>query len=162
MGPIFDRVDALLEAAGHPIVAVGDVVTYHLTSAGHDPKIAIVDGLTERGAVDPSIEAGVPDSGATVTVENPQSTVTAALIEAIETALDRNGTTTIDVEGEEDLAVLPALFLAPEGATIVYGQPGEGMVAVIVDEESREMARDRLAAMEYDESVWAELIEGSA
>ena len=38
------------------------------------------------------------------------------------------------VKGEEDLAVLPCLLIAPEDAVILYGQPNEGLVFVNVSE----------------------------
>ena len=42
------------------------------------------------------------------------------------------------VDGEEDLATLPAVLAAPDGASVVYGQPGEGMVLVTVTDAVRE------------------------
>jgi uncharacterized protein (UPF0218 family) len=32
----------------------------------------------------------------------------------------------IFVDGEEDLAVIPLVIAAPDGAAILYGQPGKG------------------------------------
>jgi len=37
------------------------------------------------------------------------------------------------VDGEEDLAVIPCVLMAPEGSLILYGQPGEGVVLVETD-----------------------------
>lgn len=162
MGPIYEAAADLLKEAGRPIVAVGDVVSYHLAEAGHEPKVIVVDGVTEREAVDESVAGGLPTADRTVTVENPAATVTAELVAAIEAGLEQPGTTTIDVDGEEDLAVLPAVFLAPDGATVVYGQPGEGMVAVSVNAEGRELTRERLRAMEYEESFWRDLGAGES
>jgi uncharacterized protein (UPF0218 family) len=53
----------------------------------------------------------------------------------------------IIVEGEEDLAALPALMLAPEGALVLYGQPGEGIVAVRAGRESASRAREIYSRM---------------
>ena len=39
----------------------------------------------------------------------------------------------IVVEGEEDLATLPAILYAPPGSVVVYGQPDEGSVLVKVN-----------------------------
>ena len=34
-GPVYTDAERLLSEAGRPVVAVGDVVTYHLRQAGH-------------------------------------------------------------------------------------------------------------------------------
>jgi len=139
MGPIFTDAGALLSAAGRPVVAVGDVVTAHLRAAGHPPAVALVDGRTERAPVDDEVaaELGAPD----VAVANPAATLTRELLVALADALLREEPTTIDVDGEEDLAAVPAVLAAPEGGAVVYGQPGEGMVLASVDEDARAAAR---------------------
>jgi len=141
-GPIFTDVDALLAEAGHPLVTVGDVVSYHVVEAGETPDVALLDDHTERTAVDETIAetlAAFEGFDREVTVANPPGTLTAALLEALGDALAIVGeaSTLIVVEGEEDLAALPAIAAAPDGATVVYGQPGEGMVMVHVGPESR-------------------------
>jgi uncharacterized protein (UPF0218 family) len=54
----------------------------------------------------------------------------------------------VEVEGEEDLAAILAILMAPEGAKVLYGMPGQGMVVVTVDPESRGKARALLDLME--------------
>ncbi|MDZ7700906.1 MAG: GTP-dependent dephospho-CoA kinase family protein [Halobacteriales archaeon] len=153
MGPVFTDAEALLAAAGEPLVAVGDVVTAHLVRAGRRPDVAVVDGRTEREPAPDAVAELVPE--ADVRVENPAATLTVELVEAMGVALDSADRTTIYVDGEEDLAVLPALLLAPTGSSIVYGQPGEGMVAVRVDADVQERAREWLAVMATDaERLW--------
>jgi len=39
----------------------------------------------------------------------------------------------IIVNGEEDLAVIPCVLMAPNDSIILYGQPGEGIVVVEAD-----------------------------
>ena len=150
LGPVFTDADALLAAddAGTPLVAVGDVVTAHLRDAGHPPDVAVIDGKTERHAVDESISRSLPDPD--VEVSNPAATISRALLDALVTALDRDDSTTIGVDGEEDLAALPAILATPLGGCVVYGQPGEGMVLVPVTDESRALARDLLSRMAGD------------
>jgi uncharacterized protein (UPF0218 family) len=158
MGEVYTDAEVLLAAAGAPIVAVGDVVTYHLLEAGHTPAVALVDERTERSAVDPEISEGIAGFDSVVAVENPAATLTAELLEALAAAIDAGGTTLIEVDGEEDLAALPAVLLAPAGASVVYGQPGEGMVLVTVDRPTRERVRDLLGRMEGDTArLWAAL-----
>ncbi|WIV66453.1 GTP-dependent dephospho-CoA kinase family protein [Natrialbaceae archaeon AArc-T1-2] len=154
LGPIETDASDLLAQADGPIVAVGDVVTYHLREAGHEPAIALVDGRTKRSAVDEEIREAVT-TGATLEVVNPPAAITVDLLEALCAALEAPEPTTILVDGEEDLATLPAIVAAPEGAHVVYGQPDEGMVLVEVDEEVREEVRSLLERFEGDhERLW--------
>jgi uncharacterized protein (UPF0218 family) len=151
-GPVFEDADALLAEAGDPLIAVGDVVTYHLEAAGRRRDVSLVDEMTERSAVAEHISeaAGEPD----VVVASPAAALTddllAALVEAIDEAVDDGASTRIHVEGEEDLATLPAIVAAPDGASVVYGQPGEGMVLVPVTPETREAAEAFLRRMDGD------------
>ncbi len=150
MGRLYEDADDLLAAAGRPVVAVGDVVTYHLVAAGHTPAVALVDDRTEREAVGEEISEGIGGFDEERSVENPPGTLTDALLAALGTAAAADGTTLLRVEGEEDLAALPALLAVPLGAAVVYGQPGEGMVLVTADEPARERARDLLSRMDGD------------
>lgn len=154
LGPIFQDADTLLEDAGAPLLTVGDVVTYHLVGAGVTPHVAVVDGITEREPVSEDVGRGIPDADREVSVENPPGTLTASLLRALEEALDGEESTLIRVTGEEDLATLPAVLLAPVGASVVYGQPGEGMVRIDVTESRREAVRELCGSLETDESFW--------
>jgi hypothetical protein len=154
MGPVYADADRLLADAGDPLVAVGDVVTYHLLRADRRPDVALVDGLTEREAVDEEVWAAIRGFDRRVEVHNPAATLSAPLLAALRAALSRagagEGTTVIVVDGEEDLAALPAVLAAPDGASVVYGQPGEGMVLAGVGPEDRAAARDLLERMSGD------------
>lgn len=44
------------------------------------------------------------------------------------------------IDGEEDLLVLPAIIYAPLGARVYYGQPGEGLVEVVVTHRKKRQA----------------------
>ena len=155
LGEIYERAAALLEDATGPIYAVGDVVLAHRARADCSPALSIVDGRTERGNLDSWVQEAQPEAAQAVSVENPAGTITADLVEAIETGLQASESIQIHVDGEEDLAVLPVLLLAPTGGTVVYGQPGAGMVAVPVEPASKERARDLLGKLEHDRDFWA-------
>jgi hypothetical protein len=148
LGPIFTDAEALLAEAGTPLVAVGDVVTYHLRLADCTPDVALVDGRTKREAVSGEIARvlGRPH----VEVENQPGTLSDDLLTALRDALDADESTVVHVDGEEDLATVPAIVAAPDGASVVYGQPDEGMVHVAVDEETRATARELLTRMDGD------------
>lgn len=156
-GPLYTDTDELLADAGDPIVAVGDVVTYHLQSAGHAPRVAVVDGRTERETAPDEIRASTPAPD--VTVENPPATLSRDLLVALRDAVEEPDPTTIAVEGEEDLAALAALYLCPESGSVVYGQPDEGMVLADCA-ESRGRVRDLLGQMDGDVTGALALLDG--
>jgi hypothetical protein len=152
-GPVYTDAERLLSDAGRPVVAVGDVVTYHLRQAGHDPQVAVIDGQTEREAVSDEIARVLDGDARRIEVENPQASLSAALLRALVEALDSPEPTVIVVTGEEDLATLPAMIAVPVGGSVVYGQPGEGMVLVSVDEETRSEARALLRQLAGDSAA---------
>jgi uncharacterized protein (UPF0218 family) len=147
MGPIYSDADALLAEAGTPLITVGDMVTYHVLSAGRVPDVALIDDRTERSAVDPTVADAIEGFDRCLTATNPPGTITKALLDALSSALAGDSTTLIEVGGEEDLAALPAVLGASEHASIVYGQPGEGMVLVSPDTQTRKRVRSILDQM---------------
>ncbi len=148
LGPITTDVDELLAAAGDPLVAVGDVVTAHLELAGRRPHVALIDERTQRGAVDEGVRTALREPD--VVVENPPATLTRELLAALAEAVADDAPTTVMVDGEEDLATVPAVLAVPDGASVVYGQPGEGMVHVRVDGAVRERVRELLSLLDGD------------
>jgi len=162
LGPVYTDAADLLAAADPdaPLVAVGDVVTAHLLG-GRRPDVALVDGKTERTAVDRGVRDAI-ESGAFPEhrrVANPPATLTADLLSELRAAFERGASTLIEVtDGEEDLAALPAVVLSPDGASVVYGQPGEGMVLARVDDRTRATVRDLLDRFEGDHERAAALL----
>ncbi len=155
LGPIFEEPAALLSVAGESVIAVGDMVTYHLVEAGRPPDVAFVDERTERSAIDNGVRKTVVGNGEAwfdrrFEVANPSATLTVSLLEALLAALDGGPPTIVTVYGEEDLATLPAIVAAPDGASVVYGQPGAGMVHVEVDTTVKDHCRSLLERMNGD------------
>jgi uncharacterized protein (UPF0218 family) len=154
LGPIYTEAAELLADAGDPLVTVGDVVTYHLLRADRRPDVALVDGKTKREAVEDDVWAAIAGFDRRVEVPNPAATLSASLLAELRATLDRadagTGTTLLVVEGEEDLAALPAVLAAPDGASVVYGQPDEGMVLAGTTPEHRAVVRDLLERMDGD------------
>ena len=156
-GPVYVDTEALLADAGRPILAIGDVVTHHLRAAGHAPHVAVVDGRTERETAPDEVRNSIPEPD--VTVENPAATLSRDLLVALRDAVEREAPTTIAVDGEEDLVALPALYCCPADGSVVYGQPGEGMVLADAA-ANRERARDLLARMDGDVEAALALLDG--
>ena len=135
-GPLFpDIMAAKGVITDCKIIAVGDVVTHNLVEAGILPDLAVIDGSTMREPCGHVLNLSVPE----IAVSNPAGMITASLIRAVEDAMD-SGPCLIRVDGEEDLAVIPAIRAAPDGACVLYGQPGEGVVVISVDVNARDKA----------------------
>ena len=148
-GPIHSGPEAIRKCKGRTVIAVGDVVTQTFLDAAELPKLMVIDGVTQRGAVVEGALENLPIHGVKhVNIENPAATVTMQLISAMDTAIRGKGSTIIHVKGEEDLAALPAMILAPEGAAVCYGQPNKGVVVVVVTSVVRQRAKDILQQME--------------
>jgi uncharacterized protein (UPF0218 family) len=122
----------LLKTEKH-IVSVGDRVTYTLLTHGITPVLCIVDFVLERKTYPSEMKALIKGFGTThLSIKNPPGTITDELWNAIKTVFSHleNGPTCIEVKGEEDLASLAAIYLAPRGVTVIYGLPNKGVVVV--------------------------------
>jgi GTP-dependent dephospho-CoA kinase len=121
------------------IVAVGDVTAFYLMEAQVMPDLIIVDHMTKRATTPDHVKRGLENDGyTTIVVENPAATITPELIDLIKGSFGQDRKTRIVVDGEEDLATLPVILYAPLGTAVVYGQPNEGSVLVIVTPDKRE------------------------
>jgi len=148
-------------AADTVLIAVGDVVTFHLLKAGRQPDVAVIDGKTEREAVDEVIADALADpDGPSRRVSNPPAELSEAMLVALREAIESSEPTTITVDGEEDLATLPAILAAPRGSSVIYGQPGEGMVHVAVTEAQTAEARRLLGEFDGDTGAAVDRLDG--
>jgi uncharacterized protein (UPF0218 family) len=128
------------------VISIGDVTTYYLLKAGIVPDMCIVDDRTMRLPVELEVKKGTAhESFKDVKVENPPGVITRELVDAIKDNMGSKKPVRIFVDGEEDLAVIPACEYAPVGSVVLYGQPGEGVVAVTVTGEKK---RETLSLME--------------
>jgi hypothetical protein len=145
--PDIDTVLPLIR--GKVVYTVGDVVTYHLIQKGIIPAIAIIDGHTMRSPCNRSPAV----YRKRLTARNPPGTLTPELRKALDDAVADPGMLIL-VEGEEDLAVIPLILSAPEGAMVLYGQPGEGVVVCEVTDAAKEKAETLLSCfVEHDEAT---------
>ncbi|MDO5862397.1 MAG: GTP-dependent dephospho-CoA kinase family protein [Thermoplasmata archaeon] len=126
-------------------LTVGDVVSLTFRRCGVTPRLSIYDGFTERREM--TDFARLVEDEPKETVVNPAGTITAAMADAVRRGIGGE-VALIRVDGEEDLAVLPCLVLAPDGARVVYGMPGRCMMVVEVDGRTRDRAKELLSKME--------------
>lgn len=116
------------------LIAVGDISVANLLKLGILPKISVVDFYVERKLAFQSLtQLGFGSANPDVIVKNEAGQISKALIDQIEKAQNGKNSSVILVNGEEDLAAIPAILLAPVGATVVYGQPQKGAVIVNVN-----------------------------
>ena len=115
------------------VIAVGDVVTHYILLFGLMPHLVIVDDRTKRGEISSELKTGKGDF-IEVEVENPAGVITEELDLAIKDAIEGDDPIRLWVDGEEDLAMLPVIKYAPLSSIVLYGQPNEGVVAVLLDE----------------------------
>mgnify|MGYP000064708268 CR=1 FL=1 len=141
-----DEVFAVLSERlrGRLVITVGDVVTSNALKHGLRPWAAIVDGKAMRRPV--AEELPLASWSKRLRVMNPPSTISEDAWSAVGMAV-REGDTLVLVEGEEDLLALVAILCAPEGAVVLYGQPGEGVVLVEVNAAAKALCRELITSM---------------
>lgn len=125
------------------VITVGDVSTLLILEKNITPKLSIIDLKTHRKSfandLDNELFKWIPTFNKILKVDNPQSTISRELILRVEKVFKTKAEKQlIIVEGEEDLAAIPAILFSPLGAKVYYGQPDEGVVEVIVDQEIKE------------------------
>jgi uncharacterized protein (UPF0218 family) len=132
------------------IVSVGDKVTYTLLKHGITPILCIVDYKLERKPYPSEMKAVIQRfSTIRLQIKNPPGTITDELWDAIKTVFKnlKDGSVCIEVEGEEDLASLAAIYLAPGGVTVIYGLPNKGVVVVKATTAHKQKVKEVLDRM---------------
>ena len=126
-------------------IAVGDIAVISLLQQNLLINLSLVDLKTKRQPLFSSLDKlGLPKTPQHL-VKNPPGTITPGLISALQQSLsDYHQKQTIQVNGEEDLSVLPAILLSPLNTAIFYGQPEKGLVYIRVTEAKKQKALDLL------------------
>jgi len=143
LGRLFPAMDVrgedflALVASASMVVTVGDRVTDTVGAMGRTPDMQVVDGVERRMKRTPP---EVPYAKL-VKVKNPAGMLTAGAISGMRQAFVGKKPVRVLVEGEEDLMAMLAIAMAPVFATVLYGQPGVGVVVVKATAIAK--ARDR-------------------
>ena len=150
LGPVVheDELVALTGTSG-PICTVGDMTTETAYRLGLPIHLAVVDYQTKRSPDPRWVEALSPVGDRTVEVSNAPATVTSTMYNGIIAAWSSPTSVKMVVEGEEDMAALPAILHSPEGATVIYGIPDTGLCLVQVDGHARDVVSDILRRLTY-------------
>lgn len=136
------------------VITVGDVATKTLLDMQILPFLSIIDGKVGRKPFTDSL-----DQLRALQKHQPQKVgpfkakvtsgpgyISKEAVAEIKRALQKpeNTAAVIVISGEEDLLALPAIIHAPVGSVVYYGQPGEGLVEVLVTEEKKKEAKGLL------------------
>lgn len=113
---------------GQKVITVGDITTQNFLKHGFIPNLAIIDLKTKRQQLFQNIAELGFDHQKPKKVPNPSGMISQELIKAIQNTKK----SLILVEGEEDLAAIPAVLLNPLGTKVYYGQPNQGLVELEV------------------------------
>ncbi|BDC35617.1 MAG: DUF359 domain-containing protein [Candidatus Methanoliparum thermophilum] len=132
------------------LIVVGDITSYYSFMADLSPDLYIIDESTKRGSVSENLDKILEkEEYKYIKVKNPPAMISKDLVDAIEDGLNKK--TGIIVEGEEDLAVIPVIILAPISSIVLYGQPDEGVVLVRIDKDLKERVKSILKLMKGSE-----------
>jgi uncharacterized protein (UPF0218 family) len=127
------------------VISIGDVCTLGLLAMGIRPHLAVFDHRYMRHDVDPGfvkiLDLSYPNP---LRMSNPQGTLSDEILEKAGEIIEKGGA--LLIEGEEDLTALAFIRSAGKKDLIVYGQPNEGMVLVIPDENVKKKIERWLAS----------------
>ena len=144
LGRLLNEKEVLRVLKKHKIIiSVGDISTLFLIKNGITPKVSYFDFKCKRREIKKSFVSVLKKFKALEIsrVKNARGTLSNNLIEKTKLALKMKGNVKIFVEGEEDLAVIPACIYAPLSSSIIYGQPDEGIVLIKVTEKMKKRCK---------------------
>jgi pantetheine-phosphate adenylyltransferase len=142
-GELLKNIDYSLRIKNHLVITVGDIATKNFNVRSLGQNISVVDFKVAREKKFANMrELGFAGNENIHKVDNPAGHITSGLFrklaEIIKPSMQER--VVLQVNGEEDLAVLPLVLLAPLNTVIYYGQPGKGLVEVTVSEETKNRA----------------------
>jgi cytidyltransferase-like protein len=147
-GPIFSRIEDWLEknkVSPTTIITIGDEVSELLFKKGFGQKVSVVDLYVQRERRYPTLSNhALQGNEHIISLHNPAGYITPQLFTAARTSIFSKGNYVINITGEEDLAVLPFVLVAPLNFQILYGQPNEGIVAIFITNDIKKRAMNLL------------------
>ena len=132
--------------AGGILVSVGDTASNIVLSKGFSPMMIVYDGRSGRRDV--GVSGAIRSFKAREhRIANPAGHLKDEVFTLFRRLLNDGGQSKVFVDGEEDLTALAAIVEAPSGSVIVYGQPGEGLVIVEVDDKIKAEVKGMIEEM---------------
>ncbi|MGA9838815.1 MAG: DUF359 domain-containing protein [Thermoplasmata archaeon] len=147
-GPVYsgEEADRRIRALGL-FATCGDRVTARALELQHPPLVGIVDYKTRREDPVPRDLFRSLAARRLIRVKNPAGVLTEQLRSAVRRIIAAGGGL-IEVDGEEDLGSLALVESLPDGATVLYGIPGEGVTFVRADAIAKEHVRLLIGQLE--------------
>jgi len=127
------------------VCAVGDVTTRNLRNASIDLFLQVVDLKTKRIA-----DGSFFHEDGSIKINNPPGVITHDLFIALEKIFREGKKTRIEIDGEEDLAVIPIIFYSKLDTVIAYGIPDTGMACLEVTQSLKKKIDDLLKRMDIE------------
>lgn len=128
------------------VVTVGDITTKTLLTAGVTPSLSIVDFQVERKPY-PELDGrfAALNIFRIPVVSGPGFIAKEAMVIIQKWSMHPEEKILLTVTGEEDLLTLPAVAYGPIGAVVYYGQPGKGLVEVVICADKQREAQNLLS-----------------
>jgi hypothetical protein len=127
------------EFNGKKIITVGDMATQTILKMNLKPKLAIVDYKIERKKIKFNYKGFLKR----IKIKNPAGTISKVAINKIKEGLKLD-TCLLEVNGEEDLLVIPSILESKLNSIVLYGQPEEGIVIVNVTKNKKKKITELL------------------
>ncbi len=156
-GQIYSSVENIRKIIdGRCVITIGDRISFNILKCGYKPKLIVFDGKEKKTDVPNEIKFKLESfKSKTYKIRNPPGTVTKELWASIRNSLDDKDTGKIIIDGEEDMAFLPAVLEAEIGSYILYGFFDKGFVLTDVNNDIKKKMKDLFNKFErVDSSAW--------
>ena len=140
LGKLYKSVEEFLNKSSNyrKLFVVGDASVINFKNLGASVDLSIVDFMVQRKNTFNNFEQlGFKKGCKYQTVKNRPGEITRELATTINKSIG-NSLDLVKVDGEEDLAVLPLVLLAPLESCVIYGQREQGIVVIDVWEKTKE------------------------
>jgi GTP-dependent dephospho-CoA kinase len=150
LGDIVKITDILpeIQASTGKLITVGDLTTDRMLINGIVPDLSIIDLHVRRQPYKKLHEFNFPRDVTTVHIKSGPGNISQ---DALTFLSKWTRTTTMAgkkfalvICGEDDLLVLPAIYFAPIGTIVLYGQPNQGIVRLVVTPQLQQKAKEYL------------------
>lgn len=126
-------------------ITAGDETTKTFNESSMHPSVAVIDySVARKKRYNNLKELGFLGNEKVYKVKNPPGSLSKELLKLIKNIFENitnQDHMVIQIDGEDDLSVLPLILAAPLRTSIFYGQIGEGIIEVRIDEKIKAKTR---------------------
>ena len=120
------------------LITVGDVTTDRMLTNGIIPDLSIIDLQAERLPYKSLHNYAFSPDVSFVHIKSGPGFISHEALTFLSTWEEKKKKFVLVIAGEDDLLVLPAIYYAKIGDIILYGQPKQGMVKLVVTADLQE------------------------